>query len=48
MTAVEAEKEIQHIREITKRVQHDPELAKRLLDRTGMYTPTGQLKKRFR
>ncbi|QHI70130.1 hypothetical protein [Tichowtungia aerotolerans] len=48
MTAIEADREIENIRELRKRVKTDPELAKRLLDRTGMYTPTGKLKKQFR
>jgi hypothetical protein len=48
MTAVEADREIENIRELTERAKRDPELAKRLLDRTGMYTPTGKLKKQFR
>ena len=48
MTTVEADREIENIRELRKRVKTDPELAKRLLDRTGMYTPTGKLKKQFR
>ena len=47
MTAIQAEKEIKNIQKLTERVKHDPELAKRLLDRTGMYTPTGKLKKQF-
>lgn len=48
MTAVQAAKEIQNIQKVAERAKRDPELAKRLLLRTGMYTPTGKLKKQFR
>lgn len=47
MTVVEAKKQIENIRKLREQVKTDPELAKRLLDRTGMYTPTGKLKKQF-
>lgn len=47
MTIVEAKKQIENIRKLREQVKTDPELAKRLLDRTGMYTPTGKLKKQF-
>ena len=48
MTVAEANKQIENIRKLRERVKTDPELAKRLLLRTGMYTPTGKLKKQFR
>ena len=48
MTVVEADKQIEKIRNLSRQMKNDPELAKRLLQRTGMYTPTGQLKKQFR
>jgi hypothetical protein len=47
MTVVEAKKQIENIRKLREQVKTDPELAKRLLTRTGMYTPTGKLKKQF-
>ena len=48
MTVVEVDKQIKLIRDLSQKIKRDPDLAKRLLDRTGMYTPTGQLKKQFR
>ena len=48
MTVVEADKQIKLIRDLSQKIKRDPDLANRLLDRTGMYTPTGQLKKQFR
>jgi len=36
------------IKEATKRAGKDPEYARKILMATGMYTPTGRLKKRFR
>lgn len=36
------------IKEATERAKRDPEYARKLLMLTGMYTPTGRLKKRFR
>lgn len=48
MTVAEADKQIENIQRLREQTKTDPELAKRLLLRTGMYTPTGKLKKQFR
>lgn len=48
MTAIEADKQIEKIRRLSREMKRDPELAKRLLQRTGIYTPSGQLKAQYR
>lgn len=48
MTVVESRRQIEKIRKLSQDMKQNPELAKRLLQRTGMYTPTGMLKKQYR
>jgi len=48
MTAIEATKQIEKIRKVTSEMKGNPDLAKRLLQRTGMYTPSGRLKAQYR
>ncbi len=48
MTVKEADRQIKQMNVLAKEMKKDPELARRLVMRTGMYTPTGQLKKQFR
>jgi len=48
MTAIEADKQIEKIQRLSREIKGNPDMAKRLLQQTGMYTPSGQLKKQYR
>lgn len=48
MTAAEIKKEVEDIRALGRKIKGSPDKALALLQKTGMYTEKGNLKKRFR
>jgi len=48
MTASEIKKEVKDIRNLSSQIKGSPEKARELLQRTGMYTEKGNLKRRFK
>lgn len=48
MTALEINKEVKDIRKLSSQIKNSPENARELLQKTGMYTEKGNLKRRFK
>jgi hypothetical protein len=48
MTRKEAQENIAILKKVGRQLRNDPEMAKKFLASTGMYTAAGNLKKQFR
>lgn len=48
MTTAEVKKQVKEMRKFRNEVRQSPELARKLLQGTGMYDKNGTLKKQFR
>ena len=47
MTVAEIKKEMRSIEDLSKQIKKSPEKARELLQKTGMYTNGGNLKRKF-